>query len=239
LKYWKEKTEDKMAGLEKLTIIAYDNNKYQGSGTGKVEVLINPDKYTHAYRICYSTLEAPGSPGGSPKFNRVPSDHVSFELVFDGTGIIGSKIPGVIPGKTENVAIQIQKFKDVVFKYNPKMHSPNFIQLSWGTLVFNCRLTGLDINYTLFQPDGTPLRAKASATFIGFDSEETLARMAKKKSPDLTHVVKVKAGDTLPLLCFKIYGDASYFIQVAEKNNLTDFRELKPDTDILFPPIKK
>lgn len=228
-----------MAGLEKLSVIAYANDKFQGTGGAKVEVLINPDKYSHAYSICYSKLQALGSPAAAPKFNKVPPDRVQFELVFDATGVVGSKIPGVLPGKTENVALQIKNFRDVVFKYNEKMHSPNFVQLSWGGLVFNGRLSGLDIQYTLFQPDGTPLRAKANATFIGFESAEAMARMAKKKSPDLTHVLRVKEGDTLPLLCFRVYGDPAYYLQVARSNNLADFRELRAGTDLVFPPIRK
>jgi hypothetical protein len=228
-----------MAGLEKLTVIAYEDKNFQGDGGARTEVLINPDKYSHSYKICYSKLQVPGSAGASSKFNRTPADTVSFELVFDGTGIIGSKVPGILPGKTENVGLQIESFRKIVFKFNPDMHSPNYVQLSWGTLVFNCQLETLNINYTLFQPDGTPLRAKASATFIGFESPEALVRMAKKKSPDLTRVVRVKEGDTLPAMCFSIYGDSSWYIQVARKNSLTEFRDLRPDTDIVFPPIKK
>jgi len=227
-----------MAGLEKLTIITYENGEFQGAGT-PLEVLINPDKYTHAFNICYSKLEALGSSAGSPKFKWIPADSVSLELVFDGTGIIGNKLPGIIPQKPKHVAVQIKEFKDAVGKFNSTMHSPKFVQLCWGTMIFNCRLESLDINYTLFQPDGSPLRAKANAVFIGYESEKTKALIEKKKSPDLTHVVKVKAGDTLPLMCFNVYGDPSWYIQVAEKNHLVDFRELQPDTDIVFPPIKK
>src|SRR4051812_8314997 len=179
-----------MAGLEKLTIAAYENEDFSGPGSKKVEVLINPEKYSRSYKNLYSTIKAPGSPGGSPKFNRVASEKLSFELVFDATGIVGSKIPGALIGKTLDVDLQIAEFKAIATVYNSKLHSPNFLLLSWGALIFRCRLCSLDVNYTMFRPDGNPLRAKATATFISFDSEKMLALMAKKKSPDLTHVVK-------------------------------------------------
>src|ERR1044071_4782922 len=44
---------------------------------------------------------------------------------------------------------------------------PHYLLLLWGTLVFRGRAESLDINCTLFNPDGTPLRAKANANFIG------------------------------------------------------------------------
>jgi len=66
--------------------------------------------------------------------------------------------------------------------------------------------------------------------------EEALA--AQRSSPDLTHVVEVKEGDTLPLLCYRVYKDCSYYPQVAKANNLTDFRHLKPGTKLSFPPLR-
>jgi hypothetical protein len=228
-----------MAGLEKMTIIAYDDYNFRGNGGKRVKVLVNPDKYSHSYKICYSKIQAAGTMGEAQKFNRAPADTVNFELVFDGTGVIGNKTLSLIPGNTPSVDKQIEDFWDVVFKFNPKMHSPNFVQLSWGSLVFNGRLSNLDINYTLFQPDGSPLRARATAAFVRYESAESMARKLKKKSPDLTHIIKVKEGDTLPSLCYQTYGDSSYYIQVAKKNNLTDFRNLVPDTNLIFPPVKK
>jgi nucleoid-associated protein YgaU len=52
-------------------------------------------------------------------------------------------------------------------------------------------------------------------------------------------VRKIKFGDTLPLMCYRIYGDPKYYLQVAEANGLDNFRRLKPGTDIFFPPLEK
>jgi nucleoid-associated protein YgaU len=49
----------------------------------------------------------------------------------------------------------------------------------------------------------------------------------------------VKAGDTLPLMCYMIYGDPKYYLAVAAANNLSNFRSLLPGTDIVFPPLEK
>lgn len=224
--------------LEKLTITAYENENYSGQGSGSCKVAINPEKYSHKYTIEYNKTAAPGSPGASPKFNKVPSEVLTFELVFDGTGVIPSPETGADAGVLSgSVDKQIEAFRKIVFSYSGKIHSPSYLKLSWGNLSFNCKMNSLDINYTLFKPDGSPLRAKANVSFIEYESEKKLAAEADNTSPDLTHIVTVKNGETLPILCYRIYRDSSFYTEVARVNNLVDFRNLKPGQTLLFPPV--
>ena len=97
----------------------------------------------------------------------------------------------------------------------------------------------MTINFKLFRADGTPLRAVAKAKFRATVENELRVRQERKRSPDITHVRVVKAGDTLPMLAYEIYEDPSYYIQVAQANNLYNFRYLEPGTKIFFPPIEK
>jgi nucleoid-associated protein YgaU len=46
--------------------------------------------------------------------------------------------------------------------------------------------------------------------------------------------VTVEAGDTLPLLCYRVYGDSRYYLAVAAHNRLDDFRGLQPGTLLCF-----
>jgi nucleoid-associated protein YgaU len=41
----------------------------------------------------------------------------------------------------------------------------------------------------------------------------------------------------LPLLCQKVYRDGSYYMQVAKANHLASFRDIKPGTQLVFPPL--
>lgn len=225
-----------MANLEKMKITAYQKSDFTGE-VGNFTVYINPEKYTHSYQIRYNDVQAQGSNGGSPDFNKVPSEKVNFELVFDATGAVPSPNPATPAAPADGVTKQIDAFKRLVFTFNGKIHSPNFLKLAWGTLLFNCRLSSLNFVYTLFKPDGKPLRARATAVFIGYNDEATLALMANKTSPDLSHVLTVKAGDTLPLMCYGVYGSSAYYPEVARVNGLTDFRQLVVGTQLLFPPL--
>jgi LysM repeat protein len=220
-------------GLEKLTIKAYEDSAFKKQVGEDFQVYINPEKYTHSYEIKYTQRQAQGSNGPSPDFNKIQKDKVNFELIFDGTGVV----PSPVPGGVSTVEKQIETFKNLVFNYHGNVHSPNFVLLSWASLYFKCRLSTLNINYTLFMSDGSPLRARATAAFIGFTDEVQLALEAENTSPDLTHILTVKAGDTLPLMCYDIYGSSIYYWQVASINGLTDFRKLVVGTQLVFPPL--
>lgn len=223
-------------GLEKMLIKAFADSTFNKE-VAKFQVWINPEKYTETYRVCYNDRQAQGSPGGSPNFDKIPSDRMSFELVFDGTGVVPSPNPGVLPFASDGVAKQVNEFRSMVVGYAGNIHSPRFLQLVWGTLLFRCRLSELSISYTLFKPDGTPLRARADATFISYTNEVTLAKQARKSSPDLTHVLTVRAGDTLPLMCWQVYGDSAWYARVARANGLAGFRDLVVGTQLVFPPL--
>ena len=85
---------------------------------------------------------------------------------------------------------------------------------------------------------GEPLRAKIKLAFSGFMSKEEEALRANRSSPDLSHLIEVKAGDTLPMLCYRVYKDCSYYLEVAKVNDITNFRDIKPGSKLHFPPLR-
>jgi hypothetical protein len=215
--------------LSKLQIISYKDDRFQQKDQS-ISVPVNPDKYSRSIKIEYNQEQEQGTQGNNPPYTKTPPEELQFEFLYDGTGVVaGSK----------NIQESIETLKKTVYKIEGDIHRPNFLKLLWGDLSFNCVLKELKIDYTLFKPDGTPLRAMVSATFMHVVDEKRRSAEQGKNSPDLTHVRYVKEGDTLPLMSHKIYGDASLYIQVARYNRLTTFRNLKPNMAIVFPPIDK
>lgn len=215
--------------LKKMQIQAYSDPEFTSTNGSVIGVMINPTKYTHKYTIKYNETNECGANGASPKFRKMAQEVVSFELVYDGTGAVSLLETDVVS--------HIQDLKKTVYTFVGNQHEPNYVQLLWGTMIFNCRLTNMVVNYTLFKPSGTPLRARVNLDFIGFTDEDTLAKLANRSSPDLTHIVTVKSGDTLPLMCYRIYNNAGFYLKVAKENNLNDFRNIRPGQQLVFPPI--
>ncbi|HNP25133.1 MAG TPA: hypothetical protein PKM20_00200 [Nitrosomonas sp.] len=203
------------------------------SSRKKFEALINPSGYEHTLSLRYSKNKVLGQPGTETKYDvSHPEKIVLKELVIDGTGVVKSS-----NNQTVSVKNQIELLKNVVYTYVGSKHEAPIVQLKWGSFLFYGRVESLKFDYTLFKPSGVPLRAKVTLTFTEYQSSEEIAKESENESPDLTHQVEVKAGDTLPLLCYRIYQDCAYYPEVARVNNLTHFRDLKPGMQLLFPPL--
>jgi len=219
----------------KMSIEAFEDVAFSKKAGDTYSVLVNPDEYSHKLAIQYHDTNGQGAAGNTPGFNKMGRETISFTIWFDGTGVV----PGVtMPPDNSSIATQIQTFKDLIFRYDGKIHSPNYLQITWGTLLFRCRLVSLDITYTMFRPSGEPVRAKCALSLASYTSNDELEKKAAKKSPDMSHLVVVKAGDTLPLLCYQIYGTSVHYAAVARANGLGTFRQLTPGTQLLFPPLR-
>jgi nucleoid-associated protein YgaU len=95
------------------------------------------------------------------------------------------------------------------------------------------------IKYTVFDREGKPLRADLTVDLISDQDPAERQKAEGKKSPDVTHVRIVRAGDTLPLLTKKIYGSSKSYLDVARFNDLDDFRRLRPGQALYFPPLRE
>ena len=221
-----------MGQLIQLTITACDlqNSVVTMDNSKKFTVMINPENYKHTRTIKYEKETPFGAVGRAVRFASADTEKLNFTIWIDGTGVIDPY--------ASDVATQIQQLNSVVYKYDGDDHQPNHLRLLWGTFIFFGRLTSIVTDYTMFKPGGAPLRAKVTLDFEGFMSKEEQSLTANRSSPDLTHVVEIKAGDTLPLLCHRIYKDPSYYTAAARANNLVNFRDLKPGLRVHFPPLE-
>ena len=221
--------------LEKLKVVAYSDPEFNTKiSDGEFSTLMNPEKYTYHYKIETDDNQAAGTSTVSPKFNKKLPENLELDFVFDRSGVINGF--EIVPN---GIMDDIDKFKKVILDYNGDEHKPNYLIISWGKLLFKGALTEMDIDFKLFKPDGTPIRAIAKAKFQGFVEDQLRAAKENNKSPDLTHYRSVKEGDTLPLMTFHIYGDSKYYLQVARVNNIINFRKLKTGQKIFFPPLQK
>jgi len=109
--------------------------------------MINPDALK-LQQIFARTEENGSKPGG----------RLSFEIVIDCTGVVDKN-------RTE-LPLEMNRINAILYQFKDKIHKPNFVKMEWGnSLTFYGVLTSLDTSYTLFKPDGTPLRAKMSFVF--------------------------------------------------------------------------
>ena len=219
--------------LVKLKIQSFESPEYAGSPLKTIYVLVNPENYSQDYTPVYKKSDVIGDPAQTMLFAGMGDDKLSLnKLVVDGTGVV--PLEGA-----DNVDDYIKQLGETVYKYQGNLHRPPYVKIIWGNLLFKGICTSFKVSYNLFKPDGTALRAFVDLEFKSSTDPQTKAQEANQQSPDLTHVRTVKAGDTLPLMTYRIYGDSAYYLEVARVNNLNNLSCLKAGDRIFFPPLKK
>lgn len=220
--------------LEKLTIQAYTAPDYSGAAVAEFLAFVNPAEITLSYEMEYDAGQGSGTTNSRMEFKKVKPGDLALTLFLDGTG--ANPLPDGAPADVQDMVARFQ----AVTGYNGDIHRPNYLKVLYGTLpVKRCVLKSASIAYKLFRRDGVPLRAVITASFTDNSDDKTRVAKAQDKSSDLTHVRLVRAGDTLPALCNQIYGDPRRYLDVAAFNALDNFRELRPGTRLVFPPIAR
>jgi hypothetical protein len=100
-------------------------------------------------------------------------------------------------------------------------------------------LENLDVEYTMFLNDGTPVRAKVSLTLREATSPEEQQGLRQNESPDHAKLVTIRRGDTLQTIAHAEYDDPKEWRRIANANNIDDPMRLDPGTKLLIPPILK
>ncbi|WP_346985748.1 LysM peptidoglycan-binding domain-containing protein [Chryseobacterium sp. POE27] len=237
-----------MAGaIQKLTIGTYENSDYDKRiDSGAFKAFINPTGYSVTYKTELEPGQALGTAKADLKYVASPSTDLQLEFLFDGTGVTeaytGNKLINKLKGKAfekTSVKDQIDAFYKATGQVAGPIHKPYNVILNWGDFEFKGVLAEFTVEYKLFDNKGKPLRAVGKAKFSESISPKLEAVQKKNESPDVTHKRTVQAGDTLPLMTEKIYGDSKYYLEVAKINGLINFRQLIPGQELFFPPLEK
>lgn len=219
---------------DKVTIYGYNNiDLSESSRRGDPFVaMMNPESYTLDYKVTFNESQGQGTSSTQQRFFAKLPEELQFEFLFDNTGIIDGR-------PREGIHEELEQFKKLLIENDPDSHEPLHFKLIWGDFIFKGRCTGININYRLFRPDGKPIRAVCKVGFKGSVDETLRVSLENAHSPDLTHYRVVQQGETLPWLCYLVYGDPKYYLEVARVNQLSDFRKLPQGTELSFPPIAK
>ena len=212
--------------MSKLTITSYDSKRRKIESR---KVGVNPENYARSFstrnqKEVSRMKMADGSSWVTKAVDFV--EDLKFDLWLDNTG--------VIPG-SQDIEEDLKWLEKNLVKFDGTLHASRYIGVSWGPLNLFGQLKSLTISYLYFNQDGVPLRAKAT---LGFEQVTELEQSNREKqSPDLTHIRTVQAGETLPIMCYRIYNDPKYYLKVAEVNGLANVTNLEPGQKIYFPPL--
>lgn len=220
--------------LEKLTFTGYEDETFKNK-TGEFQVMFNPNALNLRFQVDRTETQEQGQTHPKLNFNGMKPIEFSLEFILDGTGINGDMLSKTDLDK--KISARVNEYLEVVYGYNGRVHQNQYVRIKYGAVLLECILVSTDINYTLFDRSGQPLRAKINASFKTVKSRELSEIIANKQSPDLTHVRELKQSDKFTLMANAIYEENFLFTRVARANQLNSFRNVPTGTRLIFPPL--
>lgn len=128
---------------------------------------------------------------------------MTLDLYFDTTLPDATRPAGAIKAVTDYTRQVYQ-----LVKIQPKTHAPPRVRFLWGKgLAFVAVVESVTQKFTLFDPDGVPLRATLSVTFREYKTLQEQLRELKLESADHTKRHVVVQGETLAGIAGREYGD--------------------------------
>jgi hypothetical protein len=193
-----------------------------------VEVLFNPTEYSLEISNNFQASAPPGLNNPILQFVNGNSDSLSMELFFDtwtdGNRADVSQLTGLIAG---------------LVRIDADTHAPPRVEFRWGLLVFKAVIEKLSQRFTMFLPDGTPVRATLNVSFKQFKPLAEQLIDPRRKSADKTKRRVVAADDSIWLLANREYGNPREWRLIARQNRVTDPRAIRPGAVLVVPPLDK
>ena len=134
----------------------------------------------------------------------------------------------------ERYVYRLRELMDI----NEKLHAPPIVAFVWDQQVFKGVIESMDVAYTLFTPEGLPLRAQVSASLKEYRPVDVQVRETPKTSPDVEKSYVVRLGETLASIAAAVYRDPARWRDIAAANDIRDPRRLEPGTLLSLPALK-
>lgn len=205
-----------------------DRGAKPGDSLPAVEFQFNPKEMSIQKTSTWNRTPASKAKGSAPpEFNGSGPCKLSLELFFDASDTFDS-----------SVVKRVEQLFSCLVRDPAKPGSwPPLVQLEWGPVTsFLGYVSSVQAKYTLFAPNGTPLRATCSVTI-----EEVPQPAAKQNPTSGTYAVHSEHtlvhGETLPGLAYREYGDPALWRALAAFNDIDDPMRLRSGSTVVVPEL--
>lgn len=195
----------------------------------RIPVQFNPTEYTLQKGAQIAEINIPGIDSPILQFIRGQNEKLTLELFFDTTD------QGMGDDATDVRTLTAPMYQLVKIQSNS--HALPRVTFRWGSLAFPAIVESLQQRFTLFNPQGVPLRATLSTTFREYKTLEDQISQLNLRTADHYSTYDIRARDTLSRIAGIVYHDPSAWRALAAKNPGVDPQRPEPGTRLLVPPL--
>jgi nucleoid-associated protein YgaU len=203
-----------------------------------VPFLFNPKELSVEKSNQFAEVNIPGLASPVFQFVRGNARTVTLDLFFDtyeecldvrtftdritgwDAGSMFSNLPGVSKG---------------LMDIDSDLHAPPVCLFIWGAFMFQCLIERVSKRFTMFLPQGIPVRATLNITLKEYREVDIQIREIALQSSDLTKRWVVKQGESLWYIAAMEYGDPADWRLIAEANDIENPRALLPGQELVIP----
>jgi hypothetical protein len=231
-----------MEQLEKAMLVA----TYHSGGMEFIEVQFNPTELSFDKGAQIAEIAIPGLDSPLLQFVRGQNEKLNIDLFFDTTE------SGMGAGAV-SVTTKTDRVYELI-KIEPAGHAPPICTFLWNSsfpgrdmsahvgnqkrTAFQCVVESIKQKFTLFSPEGVPLRATLTLSLREYKTLDEQLYQLNLSSPDRTHSHVVQARDTLASISFNYYRKPAAWRSIADENEIEDPRRLQVGRFLAVPPIQ-
>jgi hypothetical protein len=212
----------------------------------EIKVLFNPTELSFEKGAQIAEVAIPGLDSPLLQFVRGQNEKLTLELFCDTTdkGMSGKKIT--------SVTTETDKIYGLI-KIEPGRHAPPICDFVWNDKFpgsdiseklgnqrrnnFKCIVESVRQKFTLFSPEGVPLRATLTVVLREYKTFDSELALQNPNSPDRTQSHVVRSGETLSGISAQYYDKPTEWRRIADTNHIEDPRRLVAGTFLKIDPI--
>ena len=203
-----------------------------------VPCLFNPTELSVEKGNKFAEVSIPGLPSPIFQFVRGEARTVTMELFFDtyekgiDVRVYTDRVTGWDAGS------MFSKLPDGgkgLMDIDPDTHAPPVCLFIWGAFIFQCIIEKVSKKFTMFLPEGIPVRAKLTVNLKEYREVDVQVKELSLQSADLTKRRVVIQGDSLWSIASREYGNPGDWRLIAKANRIDNPRMLQPGTDLIIP----
>lgn len=206
-----------------------------------VPFLFNPAEFTVERTNQFTEMNIPGLPSSIFQFVKGGARTITMDLFFDtyeeklDVRLLTDRITGWDSGSMFSKLPDIAKG---LMDIDSDLHAPPVCLFIWGTYIFPCVIERVSKRFTMFLPEGFPVRATLNITLKEYREFEKQVIETSLQSADRTKRWTVREGDTLWLIAAQEYGNPALWRRIADANKIDNPRILRPGMELVIPPLE-
>ena len=201
----------------------------------RIPVMFNPEEYTVNKDINYAQTGVPGLSAPILQFVNGNMQTLEMELFLD-TYETHREGDRVLNRAGQDVRRLTRKITNLM-SIDPTTHAPPVLVFTWASLSFICVLARASQRFIMFNPDGTPVRARLQVTFNEYRNVDLEAKEIKRETANFSKHYVVGQGETLSNIASHVYADPTLWRPIALRNGLVELRTLPVGLRLEIPPL--